>query len=91
MLVSIGGMTGAAVPYFFFLGAIRPCGQAGLSAFTKMSRDFTTEKAKLGFTATKLPARMYGRTLSRVHRDGRSNSDQTLNKAKSFGLVRHRR
>lgn len=55
----------AAVPCFFLLGAIRLCGQAGLSIVVKMSKDFKNwikaEKAELGFTDRKLLARMYRR------------------------------
>jgi hypothetical protein len=40
LLGSIGGITGMAVPCFFFLGTIRPCRQAGISAVAKASKDF---------------------------------------------------
>jgi hypothetical protein len=66
--------------------AIRPGEQTGLSTTTKMSKDFKiwikAKKAKLGFTARGLLARMYRRAQSQAHKEERCNSDQTLNKVK---------
>lgn len=78
---SIGGMTGATVPCFVFLGNIIPCRRAESSAIAKANRSFwkvfAVEKAELGFATRKLPARMYMRALSQAHRDRRSNPEQT--------------